>query len=534
MRKLLQLLVIALSLLPCRAQDLKRGSINAERAWWDVTHYHITVEPDFNNKTISGQNIITFKTLSNGNKMQIDLQQPMEIESVFWNEEKTEIPFVREKNFYYLQFAQPIEKNAINSITIKYSGSPHVAVTPPWDGGWIWRKDRSGNQWATVACQALGASVWYPCKDHQSDEPDSAALSIVVPDDLTGVGNGRLVSKEILSGNRIQYNWAVRNPINNYNLVPYIGKYVSWKDEYAGEKGKLDITYWALSEDEDKARSQFKQVQPMLKCFEHWFGPYPFYEDGYQLVQTPHLGMEHQSAIAYGNKFKNGYLGNDLSGTGWGKKWDFIIVHESGHEWFGNNITTNDIADMWVHEGFTNYSEVLFTQCEYGKDAGNEYCIGLRKNIKNDKPVIGPYGMNIEGSDDMYYKGANLLHNIRQIMDNDDKFRETLRSMNKTFYHKTVETKDVEQFWCKAAGKDLSKVFDQYLRTTMIPVLEYKLEKRKLSYRWNNCVEGFDMPLKISGDKIIWLSPTQKWKTISLNSDTFTIDGNFYVDSRKL
>ena len=349
-----------------------------------------------------------------------------------------------------------------------------------------------------------------------------------------GVGNGRLLSKQSLGNNKTKYNWHVSNPINSYNIVPYIGRYINWSDTYSGEKGTLDLNYWVLKEDEEKARKQFAQVKPMLKCFEHWFGPYPFYEDGYKLVQSPHLGMEHQSGIAYGNKFMNGYLGTDLSGSGWGKKWDFIIIHESGHEWFGNNITTNDIADMWVHEGFTNYSESLFTQCEYGKKAGEEYVIGLRKNIKNDKPVTGIYGINKEGSEDMYYKGAALVHTIRQIMNDDEKFRLMLRSMNKTFYHKTVTAKDIEKFICRDSKKDLSKVFDQYLRTTQVPVLEYMIDKNKMKYRWTNCVAGFDMPIKIHAGKSMWLHPTDKWKTTTVDDTSITVDRNFYVDSMKM
>ncbi|MBL7698365.1 MAG: M1 family metallopeptidase [Chitinophagaceae bacterium] len=534
MCKLLQLLFIIVIACSCTAQDSLRGSITAERKWWDVVRYDITIEPNFIGKSLAGQNIITFRALDEGIKMQVDLQQPMEIETATLNDEKNPLPLTRNNNVYYITFAKKITKGSENSITIKFKGTPREARTPPWDGGWIWKQDKRGNPWATVACQGLGASVWYPCKDHQGDEPAGASLSIIVPENLVGVGNGRLVNKTSLPGKRVQYTWEVKNSINNYNIVPYIGRYVKWCDEYNGEKGNLDITYWALEEDEEKARNQFPQTIKMLQCFEHWFGPYPFYEDGFQLVESPHLGMEHQSAIAYGNKFVNGYLGTDLSGTGWGKKWDFIIVHESGHEWFGNNITTNDIADMWVHEGFTNYSEVLFTQCEYGKEAGNEYCVGLRKNIKNDKPVIGDYGLNREGSEDMYYKGASVVHMVRQIMNDDEKFRQMLRGMNATFYHKTVNTADIEQFMSKAAGKDLGKIFDQYLRTSKIPVLEYHHDNGTLKFRWSNCVEGFDMPLKILAGDDVWLSPTTQWQTISLKSRSFVIDPNFYVASRKM
>jgi aminopeptidase N len=327
----------------------------------------------------------------------------------------------------------------------------------------------------------------------------------------------------------------VKNPINNYNIIPYIGNYVTWREDFAGEKGRLECNFWVLDYNYDTAQKQFKQAAQMLKCFEHWFGPYPFYEDGYKLVEAPHLGMEHQSAVAYGNGFQNGYRGNDLSGSGWGKKWDFIIVHESGHEWFANNITSNDIADMWVHEGFTNYSETLFTTCEYGVEAGNDYVIGTRKNIRNDIPVIGQYGVNQEGSGDMYYKGGNLLHTVRNVINDDEKFRQILRGLNKVFYHKTVDSKQVEAYISKEAGKDFSKLFDQYLRTTQIPTLEYKLQAGSISFRFTNCIKGFSMPVKVNVGKEQWITPTEEWQTLPLtgfDGKTFTPDRNFYINAK--
>jgi aminopeptidase N len=513
-------------------QDSLRGSINEERKWWDVQHYAIDVEPDYISETIKGHVIISFKALKAGNKMQIDLQEPMTLnEAVFQN---VKLTFSREGNVYHIQFPESPAKNSINKLQLSFSGKPRKAINPPWDGGWIWKKDEKGNPWMSVACQGLGASVWFPCKDHQSDEPDlGASLQMIVPDSLVAVGNGQLTEKESLNNGKTAYTWSVKNPINNYNIIPYIGKYVHWKETYAGEKGELDCSYWVLEYNIDKARKQFEQVKPMLKSFENWFGPYPFYEDGYKLVESPHLGMEHQSAIAYGNKFNNGYLGRDLSGTGWGSKWDFIIIHESGHEWWGNNITTKDVADMWVHESFTNYSETLFTESQYGKEAGNEYCQGIRKNIRNDKPIIGIYGVNNEGSGDMYYKGANMLHTIRQLINNDEKFKEILRGLNSSFYHQTVAGKQIEEYICKKSGLNLSKVFDQYLRTTNIPVLEYKVKGNQVSYRWTNCVSGFNMAVKLEdGTK---LNPTVNWKSTSLKTknEELPIDKNFYIKVQK-
>ncbi len=514
-------------------QDSLRGSLNKNRDWWDVLKYDLAVQPDYSTKTIKGSNIIEFKITRAGHVMQLDFQQPMTIDSVIWK--NTSLNFKRDGEVYYLDFQNNLEVGSTSTIKVVFSGKPREAIRPPWDGGWIWAKDQKGRPWMSVACQGLGASVWYPCKDHQSDEPDQgASISITVPDSLIAVANGRLVST-VNKNHLATYEWSVSSPINNYNIIPYIGKYVHWQETFAGENGKLDCDYWVLDYELEKAKLQFQQVAKMLKCFEHWFGPYPFYEDGFKLVQSPHLGMEHQSAVAYGNKFGNGYLGRDLSQTGWGLKWDFIIVHESGHEWFGNNITSNDLADMWVHEGFTNYSETLFTTCEYGVEAGNDYVIGTRKLISNDIPIIGPYEVNREGSGDMYYKGGNILHTVRQVINDDEKFRQLLRSLNKTYWHKTVTSKEVESFISKQSGINFSNVFDQYLRTTQIPVLEYKIENNKLQYRWTNCQEGFDLPLKIQWHGEQWIKPTAKWKKLKGSAEgnnDLKIDRNFYISTR--
>jgi aminopeptidase N len=532
-------------------QDSLRGSIGPARSWWDVTHYTIQVQPDYNKKTIKGFTEISFGITRDGRhgKMQVDLQQPMVIDSIVFNKKRIR-NYRREGNVYFIDFGDynfivprsllkmkgPVTQHMIR---IYFHGKPRQAVNPPWDGGWIWSKDSKGRPWISVACQGLGASVWFPCKDHQSDEPDEGAvLNIITPSSLVAVGNGKLQSKKNLKGNLTLYSWAVKNPINNYNIIPYIGKYVNWKDQYTGEKGKLSLDYWVLDYNLAASQKQFnRDVKPMMKCFEHWFGPYPFYEDGFKMVESPHLGMEHQSAIAYGNGYVNGYLGMDLSGSGWGKGWDYIVVHESGHEWFGNSITTNDIADMWVHEGFTDYSETIFVECKYGKQAASEYTQGLRANITNENPVIGEYGVNNEGSGDMYYKGNNLIHMIRQLIDNDSLFRDILRGMNRDFFHKTVTSKDVEDYFIKKSSLDLAPVFDQYLRDTRIPELEYKISGDILSYRWNNVVPGFNMKVRLSHSGE-WLSPTSEWKQVTTErgiiNNGLSIDKNFYITLKKV
>ena len=513
-------------------QDILRGSITKERAWWNVLKYEITVTPDFVSKSIKGKNKISFFD-SGGYTMQIDLQQPMEIDSAVINNEK--INYKREGNVYWLYLRDSAKayrvKPGIKELTIYFHGVPRPALNAPWDGGWIWKKDEKGRPWISVACQGLGASVWYPCKDHQSDEPDNgASITINIPDTLVAVANGKLKNKNV-KGGLASYTWEVKNPINNYNIVPYIGKYVNYTETFNGEKGKLNCSYWVLDYNLDKARKQFDQVKPTLKAFEHWFGPYPFYEDNFKLVESPHLGMEHQSAVAYGNKFQNGYLGTDLSGTGQGLKWDFIIVHETGHEWFGNNITTKDIADMWVHEGFTNYSETLFMEYNFTKKDAYEYVRGLRKKIQNDKPIIGKYGINQEGSGDMYYKGANMLHTIRQVICDDKKFRDILRGLNKKFYHQTVTTKQVEDYMIQQSGKDLTKIFDQYLRNTKIPRLRLDVDGDFLKYKWDDCIEEFNMPVKLTNGQ--WLLPASDWQQLKMDAKSLKdidADPNFYIN----
>lgn len=522
-------------------QDTLRGSNGPERTWWDVLHYDVSVTPDYNSKTITGKTRIEYKVLpdQHSDYLQIDLQKPLMIDSIFYDNHLyinyPAKPYYNEGNVWHIPLPRSTP-NSVHSISIVYHGKPREAVNPPWDGGWIFTKDAQGRPWMTVACQGLGASVWYPCKDYQGDEPDSGAtLTINVANDLTAIGNGRLGSKsEIPNSNLISYTWEVKSPINNYTIIPYIGHYINWTDTLQGEKGKLDLNYWVLDYDLSKAKKQFEQVKPMLRAFEYWFGPYPFYEDGYKLVEASHLGMEHQSAVAYGNHFMNGYLGADLSGSGWGLKWDYIIVHESGHEWFGNNITTKDIADMWVHEGFTDYSEALFTEYYYGKQAADAYVQGLRKNIANDKTIIGPYAVNQEGSGDMYYKGANLLHTVRNIINDDEKFRQILRGLNKDFYHQTVTSKQIEDYISQKSGRDLSKIFDQYLRTTQIPTLVMKAEGDKIKFQWSNCIAGFNMPVKLINGQ--WISPTtteQKLKLEGSNFSNVDVDKNFYINVKK-
>lgn len=513
--------------------DTLRGSITRERVWWDLQYYKLSVAINPEDSSLTGNNLIRYKALKPGKTLQIDLQPPLRIERVSHQGRNLGIRQAG-RNAYWIDLPREQAAGTVDEITVYYSGQPIVAVRPPWDGGFTWSRDSKGSHFIATSCQGLGASAWWPCKDHMYDEPDSMSISVTAPKGLTDVSNGRLRRTTDNPDGTRTFEWFVRNPINNYGVNVNIGDYVHWADTFQGEKGVLSLDYYVLRENEARARDQFKQVKLMLRAFEYWFGPYPFYEDGYKLVEVPYLGMEHQSSITYGNRYRNGYLGRDLSGTGWGLKWDFIIIHESGHEWFANNITYRDQADMWIHESFTNYSESLYTEYHYGKEAGAIYVRGTRSGIYNDRPIVGYYDVNNEGSGDMYPKGGNMLHTIRQIVDNDVLWRDILRGLNRDFYHQTVDGAQIEAYIIEKSGKKLQKVFDQYLRNTQIPVLDYSLKKGKLSFRWINCVKGFDMPVKVTLEKgkYAFIYPGTEWKTVKTqlkNAKDFSIHPDFYV-----
>jgi aminopeptidase N len=499
-------------------QDTLRGSVTPQRAWWDLTYYDLAVDFDVEHKFIKGTNTIYFSVLIPEQVMQIDLQEPLAITKVEYKGQA--LPYKREGSVYWITFPYPLLSGGKDKIVVYYEGNPVEAVRPPWDGGLTWSADKNGNPFAASSCQGLGASVWWPCKDHMYDEPDSMLIRFTVPSSLTDVSNGRLRQIDYLPDGRKTYHWFVSNPINNYGVNVNIAKYVHWADTIHGEKGILDLDFYVLPDDYDKAKEQFKDAYRTIRAFEYWFGPYPFYEDGYKLVQVPYLGMEHQSCVTYGNQFKNGYLGRDLSSTGWGLKWDFIIVHESAHEWWANNVTYKDIADMWIHESFANYAESLFLDYYYGPQAASEYVIGIRAKIQNDKPIIGPYNVNREGSGDMYYKGGNMLHTLRMWVNDDEKWRSVLRGIQREFYHQTVTTAQIETYMAEQTGKDLKAFFNQYLRDTRIPLLEYNIKGKVLSYRYTNIVNGFNMPvtLTLNNEEKVLITPTSEWQQMKQDS----------------
>jgi aminopeptidase N len=520
--------------------DTLRGTDGPGRAWWDAEFYdlHTTVSPT--DSSIRGWNAITYRVLRPSAEMQIDLQVPMEADSIVQDGRK--LGSRRDGNAFFVALASAQARGSTRTLTFYYHGKPRAARRPPWDGGFIWQRDSLGNRWVATADEGLGASVWWPNKDYLGDEPDSQRVAITVPEPMVDVSNGRLRSTTHNKNGTTTYEWFVTEPINNYAIEVNAGQYAHFSDTFNGEKGALTMDFWPLAYHADTAKVQFQQAKSMLACFEHWFGPYPWYPDGYKLIEAPHLGMEHQSGVAYGNHFKNGYMGRDLSGTGWGLKWDFIIVHESAHEWWGNNVSAKDHADMWIHESFANYAEGIYTECQDGKAAGAAYIIGSRRNIKNDSPIIPERGVNAEGSGDMYYKGGSMIHMIRQLVNDDEKWRGILRGIQSTFWHQTVTGKQIEDYISKQAGIDLAPLFAQYLTTTKIPVLEYKIADGKLSYHWMNVVPGFAVPVKAfvgdsaaTGD-FTWLKPTEQWQTLGAPVPAgaeVKIDPDFLVTAKR-
>jgi aminopeptidase N len=501
--------------------DSLRGTLSPERTCYDVRFYDLNIDVDIAKRYIAGYNTIRFAVLNDFDRMQVDLFDNMNVDRIVWNGK--ELKYTREFNAVFISFPEQLKAGQTAEIQFFYSGNPVVARNAPWDGGFVFSKDKAGNDWVGVACQGTGASLWWPNKDHQSDEPDSMLITVKVPEGYMEVSNGRLrkQQKEKKTG-KTSYTWFVANPINNYDVTLNIAKYAHFSDTYTSADGSgLSLDYYVLPENLTKAKEQFQQVIPMMTAFEKRFGKYPFYEDGYKLVETPYLGMEHQSSVAYGNKYKNGYMGMDLSMTGEGKKFDYIIVHETAHEWWGNSITSADIADMWIHEGFGQYAETVYLEEVYGQESAFKYLNGLKNGVGNKKPVIGPYGVNKEGSGDMYPKGALLLHTLRGVINNDELWWKIIYGISTDFRHQVVTTQQIEDYISSRSGMDLKPVFDQYLRNANIPVLELKFTEKgkdtELEYRWVTDVTSFRMPVEILvGGKRKRITPGNDFQKMTL------------------
>ncbi len=517
--------------------DSLRGMNGPLRTCYDISYYHLDVKIDPATQSLQGSNKILFTAVDDFEKMQVDLFDNMAIDKIILDDAKP-ASFTREFNAVFITLPEILQRNSKHSVTIYYSGKPTVARRPPWDGGLTWEKDKDGNPWVVVTCQGTGASLWWPNKDHQADEPDSMLISITVPPGLENISNGRLRGRTTMPDGWTRFDWFVSYPINNYNVTINIGKYAHFSDVYLGGKDTLSLDYYVMPENLEKAKKQFQQVKPMMACFEKYFGKYPFISDGYKLIESPHNGMEHQSAVAYGNGYIGGYRGRAPAAVG--LKFDFIIIHETAHEWWGNSVTSKDIADMWIHESFGAYTEAIFVECQYGHDEALKYINGKKSNVLNDRPIIGTYNVHKRGSGDMYDKGQLVLNTLRSVIDNDALWFSIVRGLAETFKYQTITADDVFKFINEKSAKNLSCFYEQYFRTTLVPQLVVRTSKKgntvTARYRWERVVEDFRMPVKvtIAPNKYEFITPTTEWQTIELkgmNPEDFKVaEDLFYVE----
>ena len=516
--------------------DTLRGMLSPERTCYDLTYYHLDIKVDPAQQTIRGSNAIYFNVVTAFSRMQIDLFKNLEIDKIVLDDQGT-VPFTREFNAVFVNLPKMLDQGSKHRIKVFYGGKPTVAVRPPWQGGLTWAKDSTGNPWVVVTCQGLGASVWWPNKDHQADEPDSMLISVTVPKGLQDISNGRLRATTELSGGWTRYDWFVSYPINNYCVTINVGKYAHFKDTY-GSNPPLTLDYYVLPQNLERAKQTFAQVKSMMDAYYHYFGPYPFVRDGYKLVECPHTGMEHQSAVAYGNLYLGGYRGYAPSAAG--LKFDFIIIHESAHEWWGNGVTAKDVADMWIHESFGAYAEALYVEHMWGYEEALRYINGKKPNVRNTEPIIGIYNVQHEGSGDMYDKGQLVLNTLRSVIDNDSLWFSILKGLQSKFEYQTITAEDVFGFVNEKTGKDYNYFFNQYLKFTKIPELDVRLTYRAdsvmVNYRWDADVTDFRMPVRVTTapGKFEFIYPTTSWQRMKIGNidpKEFKIDEDrFYVN----
>jgi len=498
--------------------DSLHGSENAYTTCYNVLKYDIRVRVFPEEKAIRGANTIMAKISGNETveTIQLDLFAVIKIDSVVF--EKKKISFTRDSNIFLVHFPKKLVPGQRFEVKVFFNGIPPQAKHAPWDGGFVWTEDRNGNAWAGLACEGMGASCWLPCKDHLNDEPDEGMeMRLIVPEKLVGVSNGKLIAQKSMPDKTMQYHWKVTYPINPYNISINMGNYTHLSDSYTGAKGKLNLDYYVLTYNADTAQKHFIQVSGMLRCFENCFGPYPFWNDGYKLVETPYWGMEHQSCVAYGNNYKNNV---------WG--FDFIIIHESGHEYFGNSLSMADAAEMWIHESFTTYSETMYMECLYGKEKAFEYLTAQRKNIKNLEPMIGPYGVYYHGrtDNDVYYKGAWVLQTLRETLGDDSVFFSFLKELTSKNAHRNITTMEIIHTCNRITQKNNDGFFNQYLYHASLPVVEYRVQqsgdKWQIHYRLRTDIPGLDLPVRFAiGNALYKVKAGNQWQTLYLKN----IDG---------
>jgi aminopeptidase N len=504
--------------------DILRGGYGPYRANNDLLSYNLDVRVDPEKKFISGKNTIRFKMMKDDSRIQLDLYANMNIDKILLG--STQLKCDREFNAVFVDFPETLKKNSVHSIDFYYSGYPTETGR---FGGITFKKDPSGNHWINTACQGVGASVWWPNKDQQRDEVENMRLSVEIPGTLVDVSNGRFLGKTDLGDGYTRYDWLIHYPINNYCVSLNIGNYVHFNDRL----NDLTLDFYCLPENLEKAKRQFVQAKSMLQCYQKFFGEYPFKKDGYKLIEVPYSGMEHQSAVTYGNHFANGYLERDWTGVGVSMKFDFIIIHESAHEWFGNSITASDVSDAWIHEGWGTYAECVYVECMFGREDALKYINGYKAKVRNREPIIGPAGVNNWPTQDMYFKGAPFLNTLRSVIDDDARWWKLVRDYYGHFKYRNIMTEDVVKFFSERTKKNLTPIFDQYLRHNNLPALELQFQESdgSVSYRWVADVKEFAMPVKV-GRRDNWqlIQPTTEWKTMKsgVKKDDFEVATDLY------
>ena len=514
---------------PTRA-DILRGAYGPYRANNDLLYYHLDIRVDPAAKTITGKNTIRFKMLADGTRIQIDLLDTLNVDKILFD--GAPLKYVRDSGAVFIDFPQTLHAGKTYSIDFYYSGPP---VEKGRFGAITFKKDPADRTWINTACEGDGSSTWWPSKDQWKDEVENMDLSVAIPNDLVDVSNGKFVSKTDLGDGYTRWDWHIGYPINSYDVSLNIGNYVHFDDKF----GTLPLDFYVLPEDLDKAKVQFAQAKGMLEAFTHYFGEYPFARDGYKLIEVPYTGMEHQTAVTYGNGFKNGYYNRDWTGVGISLRFDFIIIHESGHEWFGNSITAADPADMWIHEGWTTYLEELYVEYRWGKEDGIKYINGMKPKIYNLRPIIAERGVNADPTEDQYFKGALMLNTLRSVIDDDKKWFALIHDFYQHFKYQTILTEDVIAWFNEHSGMDLTPIFNQYLHHRAIPRLELLFGETPgiVMYKWNADQEDFAMPVRV-GTPDHWqlIHPTTKWQTMQtpLGKDQFQVATDlYYVDVNK-
>ncbi len=510
--------------------DILRGEYGRYRSNNDLLSYDLDIRIDPDKKFLSGKNTIRFKMLKDDNRIHLDLYENLNIDKITLG--STTLTYVRDEGAVFVDFPAELKAGHIYSIDFYYSGTPK---TTGRFGGFTFSKDSTGRPWIFTACEGEGASIWWPNKDQWRDEVENMRISVAIPNDLVDVSNGKFIGKKDLGDGYTRWDWLIHYPINNYDVSVNIGKYEHWSDKL----GNLPLDFYALPEDVNKAKKQFSQAKGMLRAYQHYFGEYPFKKDGYKLIEVPYAGMEHQSAVAYGNHFANGYLDRDWTGVGISTKFDFIIIHESGHEWFGNSVSAADVSDMWIHEGWTTYLECLYVEYMYGHPDYLKYTNALKKKVKNQTPIITQHGVNADPPQDQYFKGALFIHTLRSIVNDDKKWFALIHDFYQHFKYQNIMTEDVAAYFNQKTGRNLSPIFDQYLRHTAIPKLELRFNdtKHEVSYRWKADEPGFAMPIRV-GKTGSWqlIHPTTAWQTMAtdLKKDDFDVATDlYYVDVSK-